>query len=92
MILALRPEDLASAEDVDFEEEKEYWNTYKLSDGTTLKIRLILRGVKRLKKFNPDGSPIYIVNSTNVVRALNVPEKLKGQPFTPKEPPTGQYA
>jgi len=51
-----------------------------------------LRGVKRLKKFNPDGLPIYIVNSMNVVRALNVPEKLKGQPFTPKEPPTGQFA
>jgi len=50
VILALRPEDLASAEDVDFEEEKEYWNTYKLSDGTTLKIRLILRGRKEAKE------------------------------------------
>lgn len=90
--MALRPEDLASAVDVDFEEEKEYWNTYKLSDGTTLKIKLVLRGVKRLKKFNPDGSPVYIINSTNVVRALNVPEKLKGKPFTPKKPPTSQYA
>jgi hypothetical protein len=92
VILALRPEDLSSAVDVDFEEEKEHWNTYKLSDGTTLKIKLVLRGVKRLKKFNPDGSPVYIINSTNVVRTLNVPEKLKGKPFMSKKPPTSQYA
>jgi len=60
--------DLEDAKDVDFEEEKEYWNTYKLSDGTTLKIKLVLRGVKRLKRWNPDGSPLYLVNCTNVVR------------------------
>lgn len=90
--MALRPEDLASAVDVDFKEEKEYWNTYKLSDGATLKIKLVLRGVKRVKKFNPDGSPVYIINSMNVVRTLNVPEKLKGKPFMPKKPPTSQYA
>ena len=90
--MALRPEDLASAVDVDFEEEKEYWNIYKLSDGTTLKIKLVLRGIKRLKKFNPDGSPVYIINSTNVVRTLDVPEKLKGKPFMAEKPPTSQYA
>ncbi len=89
--MSLKPEDIASAVDVDFEEVKEHWNTYKLSDGTTLKIKLVLRGVKRLKKFNPDGSPIYVINSINVVRALNVPEELKGKPFLPKKPPSSQY-
>ncbi len=85
---AVKPEDLAEAEDLDFEDTKEYWNVYKLSDGTTLKIKLVLRGVKRLKKFLPDGSPIYMVNSTNVVRAINIPKKLMGKP---KGRPETQY-
>lgn len=65
------------AADLDFEEVEENWNTYTLSDGTTLKVKLVLRGVKRLKKFEPDGSPIYVTNSINVVRAINVSEDLK---------------
>ncbi len=72
--------DLEEAEDIDFTEEKEYWNVYRLSDGTTLKIKLILRGIKRLKKWLPDGSPIYVVNSTNVVRTINIPKELKAKP------------
>ncbi len=72
--------DLQEADDVDFTEEHEYWNSYKLKDGTTLKIKLVLRGVKRLQKWGPDGSPIYLINSTNVVRAVNVPKKLKAKP------------
>lgn len=72
--------DLADAEDLDFTEEHESWNTYKLSDGTTMKVKLTLRGVKRLKKWAPDGTPIYLISSTNILRVLNVPEKLKAKP------------
>lgn len=72
--------DLAEAEDVDFTEEREYWNAYKLKDGTTLKIKLVLRGIKRLQKCGTDGSPIYLINSTNVVRAVDVPKELKAKP------------
>ena len=72
--------DLMEAEDIDFEEEKENWNTYKLVDGTTLKIKLVLRGVKRLKKFAPDGNPIYVINAQNVLRMVDVPKELKMKP------------
>ena len=72
--------DLAEGIDVDFSEEKEYWNTYKLSDGTTLKVKLVLRGVKRLKKFNPDGNPMYLIQSQNIVRTLEIPEDIKAKP------------
>ena len=72
--------DLEQAEDVDFTEEKEHWNVYKLKDGTTLKIKLVLRGVKRLRKWNPDGSPIYMINSANIVRAVDVPKELRAKP------------
>ena len=45
----ITPEDVAAGEDIDFEEKEEHWNVYKLKDGTTLKINLILVGIKRLK-------------------------------------------
>lgn len=72
--------DLEEAEDVDFKEENEGWNVYKLQDGTTLKVKLVLQGVKRLKKCIQDGTPIYLINSTNIVRAVNVPKELKAKP------------
>lgn len=72
--------DLEQAEDIDIMDEEEHWNVYKLSDGTTLKIKLIVKGVKRLKKWLPDGSPIYVVNSTNVIRTSGIPKELKAKP------------
>ena len=72
--------DLAEAEDVDFTDEREYWNTYKLEDGTTLKVKLVLRGVKRLKKWGPDGSPMYLISSANIMRAVDVPKHLRAKP------------
>lgn len=76
--------DLQEADDLDFTEEQEHWNTYKLSDKTTLKVKLVLRGVKRLKRYNPDGTPIYVIQSQNIVRALNIPEEImqKQKPST----------
>jgi len=75
------------AEEIDFVEDKEFWNEYKLADGTTLKVKLVLRGVKRLKRYEPDGTPIYAINSINVVRAVDVPEKLKAKPKKPEVAP-----
>jgi hypothetical protein len=73
-------QDLEEAADLDFTEVKEDWNEYKLADGTTLKIRLVLKGVKRLKKFNPDGCPVYVINASNIMRVVNVPAELKASP------------
>lgn len=72
--------DLEEADDIDFAEEEEHWNLYKLADGTTLKIKLILRGVKRLKKWIPDGNPWYVISTANVVRLVDVPKDLKRKP------------
>jgi len=76
----ITPEDIAEGEDVDFEEKEEHWNIYKLKDGTTLKVRLLLIGVRKLKKHNPDGTPIYMINSQNVVRAVDIPKELIAKP------------
>lgn len=78
---------LVGSVDLDFKENEEHWNSYTLSDGTTLKVKLILRGVKRLNAYEPDGTPIYIVNTVNVVRAINVPEELKAKPKESELPP-----
>lgn len=66
--------------EVDFEEQEEHWNSYKLTDGTTLKVRLVLNGVKRLNRYNPDGLPIYLIRSQNIVRTIEVPKELRAKP------------
>lgn len=81
--MAITPEDIAEGEDVDFEEVEERWNVYRLKDGTTLKVKLVLTGVKRLKKYGPDGSPIYVIQSQNIVRAVDIPKNLKAKPREP---------
>lgn len=78
---------LAGSVDLDFQEVEENWNTYTLSDGTTLKVKLVLRGVKRLKNFEPDGAPIYVINTINVVRAVDIPPELKAKPKKSEMPP-----
>jgi hypothetical protein len=72
--------DLDKAVDIDWTSEKEYWNTYKLEDGTLMKVKLVLRGVKRTDQHNPDGTPIYIINSANIVRVSKVSKKLMKKP------------
>jgi hypothetical protein len=78
---------LEGSVDLDFKEVEENWNTYTLSDGTTLKVKLVLRGVKRLKNYEPDGSPIYVINTINVVRAVDIPPELKAKPKKNEMPP-----
>ncbi|MFQ6000007.1 MAG: hypothetical protein ACE5J6_04440 [Candidatus Bathyarchaeia archaeon] len=73
--------DLSEGEEVDFENQKEEWNVYKLADGTTLKVKLVLVNVVRSRdKYDPLGNPIYGITSQNIVKVLNVPEKLKRKP------------
>ena len=78
--IRITQKDLIEGIDVDFSEEQESWNIYKLSDGTTMKVKLVLRGVKRLKRYSPDGNPIYIIQTQNVVRTLDIPTEIKAKP------------
>ncbi|MFQ6075452.1 MAG: hypothetical protein ACE5Z5_04875 [Candidatus Bathyarchaeia archaeon] len=65
---------------LDFSVEREDWNVYKLEDGATLKVKLVLVDVIRTPEHNPLGEPIYRIFSQNVVKALNVPDELKRKP------------
>ncbi len=51
-------------------------NTYKLSDGSTIKIKTALKGVKRLNTFTADGKPTYAVKADNIVEVLDAPRQL----------------
>jgi hypothetical protein len=61
---------------VDFKTIKEEWNEYHVSDGTTLKLKVVLTDVYRLNEYDQDSNPVYVVKSSNVLSS-SVPEHLK---------------
>jgi hypothetical protein len=61
---------------VDFETLREEYNSYKLSDGSTIRMKTVVTNIIRTEELTPSGEPIYIVNSQNVVVA-DVPDQLK---------------
>ena len=85
--MTIQPDALTGSVELDFTEVEEHWNVYQLSDGTKLKVKLIVRGVKRLNQFEPDGTPVYLINSMNVVRAIDIPESVKAKPKKSSMPP-----
>ncbi len=65
------------AEPIDFEPEREGWNTYILHDGTTLKLRTVVAEVLRVEgAWAPNGDPLYIITSQAVVNTT-APDALK---------------
>ena len=63
-------------EEIEFETERESWNTYILHDGTKLKLKPVVANIVRLEAYKPDGEPVYLVQTSLVVNA-DVPENLK---------------
>jgi hypothetical protein len=61
---------------VDFETIREEYNSYKLSDGSLIRMKTVVTNIIRTDEFTPNGEPIYIVNSQNVLVA-DVPDDLK---------------
>ena len=56
------------------------WNTYKLGDGSTIKVKLVVKGARRLNKFEADGMPVYALDSENIVRVVDAPEEFMASP------------
>ena len=61
---------------VDFETVREEYNSYKLSDGSIIRMKTVVTNIIRTEEFTPTGEPVYIVNSQNVLVA-DVPDQLK---------------
>jgi len=57
------------------------WNTYKLGDGSTIQVKLVVKGARRLNKFEADGMPVYAVDSENVVRVVDAPAEFMAKPM-----------
>ena len=77
--ILITPQDLEAGQDLDSDQINEKWNICKLCDGTTLEVKRVLTGVKRLEKWNVDVSPVYIINITSIFMVTNVPEDLKAK-------------
>jgi hypothetical protein len=57
--------------------EKDGWSFYNLSDGVTIKVKMMVKGATRLNKYSDNGLPIYTVKVEPVVQVVHVPEELK---------------
>ena len=69
-----QPKDAVS---VDVTDSKEPWSEYSLSDGTLLKIKLVLTEVWKIdNEYDADGNPAYVCKLSNVTNAI-APEALK---------------
>jgi hypothetical protein len=56
--------------------DEKLWHRYRLSDGSTIKVKYNLKSAKRLEKLSPDGMPVYVVESDNIVQVLSAPLEL----------------
>lgn len=63
-------------EQLEYKTLNEEWNKYEAEDGTTLKFKTVVSNIIRLSKYKPNGEPIYVVKSTNLLEA-DVPDILK---------------
>lgn len=63
-------------EEVEFETERENFNTYILQDGTSVKFKAVVLKFIRLEQYTPEGDPLYMVQASNVLVA-DVPDALK---------------
>ncbi len=64
---------------IDFQAQGEHWNQYLLTDGSVIKMKLVLTEIVRVDgEYDAEGNPIYIVKSTNIL-SVSAPEDLKRQ-------------
>jgi hypothetical protein len=64
-------------ESLEFKTQGEQWTTYELSDGSTMKIKLVLLNVARLDSYAENGDPIYMFSAQQVVGVDLNPELKK---------------
>ncbi len=61
---------------VDFESVREEFNSYKLADGSLLKMKTVVTQIVRTTEFTQSGEPTYQVYSQNILVA-DVPDHLR---------------
>ena len=58
------------AEDMEFKTGREDWNEYTVEDGFVVRIKLVVSSILKTGERDPQGNPVYIVQSTNIVKVL----------------------
>ena len=61
---------------LNFTIENDVWTVVKVEDGAEIKIKPGIARIVRSDEFDPDGNPIYIMN-TSILLTQNVPDELK---------------
>lgn len=65
------------AELVDVTSSSEPWSNYLLSDGTTVRMKVVLSEVWRvIDEYDNDGNPVYVMQSTGIMN-VQAPDTLK---------------
>ncbi len=68
----------ASGEELEFKKRREEWSEYELEDGTILKVRTeVVRIVRLRDKWTPEGEPVYVVRSANLLSPSVPPNLIK---------------
>ena len=68
------------ATNVDIDESIERWNEIRLSDGTVLRMKIVVVEVARSDdQYDADRNPLYSVKSNNVLVVGEVPQELKAK-------------
>lgn len=63
--------------ELDFKTIKEEWNEYQVTDGSIIRMKVVVTNITRVTdRYDNDGNPIYVVKSSNVL-TVSAPEKLK---------------
>ena len=65
------------ATEIEFHTRKEDWNEYQLTDGTVIKMKLVVSEVYRIDgSYDNEGNPVYQIKSTNLP-TIKAPDALK---------------
>jgi hypothetical protein len=62
--------------ELDFKTTNEEWNEYQTSDGSTIRIKLVMTNIVKLNKTDPQGNPIFVAKTSNVM-AVSPPQSPK---------------
>ena len=69
--------DMGPTMSINVKSTNEEWSTYKLVDGTSLKVKPVISAVERSKSvYNPTGEPVYRIQAAIVIQT-DVPNRLK---------------
>lgn len=64
-------------EELEFEPLKETWNEYRCSDGSLVRLKLVVSKITKLEKRNANGEPIFQVLSATVLAATPSPQDMQ---------------